>query len=165
MADLAKYERYARRIPLFRGLEPEEVAAIIHQGDVIDFREGTTIFHKGQLGSNLFIVLQGRVGIYNESHLIAVCRVGDAFGEMSVLDHRPHSATAMAKTDVRLFLLMESQLNELLHKRVAVRFLLNVIHILSGHLSDSNTMMAMQDREIRELKARLQALGGASGVA
>lgn len=160
MSDVSKYERYAKRIPLFKGLEAEEVAAIMRQGEVVDFREGDTIFHQGQLGSNLFIVMRGRVAIYNEMHIVAVCRVGDAFGEMSVLDHRPHSATATAKTDVKLFTLTERQLNDLLNKRVAVRLLLNVIHIMSGHLADTNSLVALQDRQLREANARIKALGG-----
>jgi CRP-like cAMP-binding protein len=161
MSDSKKYESYAKRIGLFKGLTPEEVSNILHRGEVLYFRQGKTIFHAGQPGSNLFILLSGHVGIYNGDMLIATCRVGDAFGEMSVLDHRPHTATAMAKTEVKLFTLNEHQLNEILNQRVAVRLLLNVIHALSGHLADSNAMMTLQNRDLRALKARLEAIEGA----
>ncbi len=142
MKDHEKYERYAKRIALFNGLSPEEVSNILHQGEFFYFGQGKTIFHKGQRGSALFIVFSGTVDIYNDERKIAQCRVGDAFGEMSVLDHRPHTATAAAATDVKLFTLSESQINEILHQRVAVRFLLNVTHLLSGHLADTNSQLA-----------------------
>ena len=161
MSDFRKYERYAKQIGLFKGLETEEVRDILHQGQSMKFQKGMTIFHEGQPGSSLFSVLSGNVGIYNGEMLIAICKAGDAFGEMSVLGHRPHSATAMAKTDVKLFTLDERELNDILHKGVAVRLLLNVIHTLSGHLADSNTTMAMQYRENKELKTRLEAVRSA----
>jgi CRP-like cAMP-binding protein len=141
MKDLEKYQRYAKRIPLFNGISPEEVSDILHKGQVLYFPQGKTIFHKGQCGNNLFVVFSGAVDILNGDHRIGQCRVGDAFGEMSVLDHRPHTATAMAATEVKLFTLDETQINEILHQRVAVRFLLNIIHLLSGHLADTNALL------------------------
>ena len=65
---------------------------------------------------------------------------------MSVLNHRPRTATAAAETDVKLFTLDESQVNEILEKRVAVRLLLNVVHVLSERLEEANTSIA----DIRE---------------
>lgn len=76
-----------------------------------------------------------------------MCKVGDAFGEMSVLNHRPRTATATAETAVRLFTLDEAQVNKILEKRVAVRLLLNVIHVLSERLEDANGWIAdIRDR-------------------
>lgn len=149
MPDFEKYRRYAKRIPLFNGLTPEEISDVLHKGQVLYIAKGKTIFHKGQRGNTLFIVFNGVVDIYNEDRLIAKCRVGDAFGEMSVLDHRPHTATAVAGTEVKLFTLDESQINEILHQRVAVRFLLNIIHLLSNHLASTNTMLARLEHKLQ----------------
>jgi CRP-like cAMP-binding protein len=91
------------------------------------------------LGSNLFVVLGGKVGIYIKNQLIATCHVGDAFGEMAVLNKRPRSATATPLTDSRLLVLDESQINEILEKHVAVRLLMNVVHVVSERLEAANT--------------------------
>jgi len=149
MKDYSKYERYAKRIPLFKGLSPEEISDILHRGQVLVMPQGKTIFYKGQAGNNLFVVLGGTVDIYNDEKRIAKCRVGDAFGEMSVLDHRPRSASAMAATEVKLFTLDESQINDILHQHVAVRFLLNVIHLLSDHLTNTNILLAQSEHRLR----------------
>lgn len=85
---------------------------------------------RGQCGNNLFVVFSGTVDIFRNDRRIAVCRVGDAFGEMSVMAHLPQEATAVAADDARLFALSERSINEILSRRVAVRFLLNVIHLL-----------------------------------
>lgn len=141
MSDVHKYERYAEKIPLFKGLIPEEVEDIIKRGKVIIARKGETIFHEGMLGSNLFIVLSGKVGIYKKSQLIAKCRVGDTFGEMSLLNKKPRNATATALDETRLLCLDEKQINDILEKYVAVKLLLNCIHVLSERLEQANVLI------------------------
>ena len=142
MGGESKYRKYAEKVRIFNGLKPDEVRDILHQGHSLDYGKGQTIFHEGMLGSNLFIVLSGEVGLYNKDKLIALCKVGDAFGEMSVLNHRPRTATAAAQTDVKLFTLDESQMNSILEKHVAVRLLLNIVHVLSERLENANIWIA-----------------------
>lgn len=142
MSEEGKYERYARKIRIFNGLQPEEVAYILHQGKVIRFHKGQTVFHEGALGSNLFVVLSGQIAIYHKGKQIAQCVVGDAFGEMAVLNRTPRCATAAAITDVALFTLDETQLNKILKRHIAVRILLNVIHTLSERLENANAWIA-----------------------
>ena len=146
MSDSKKYARYAKRVKIFAGLSGEEVTEILRHGDKIYFRAGQTIFHKGQLGSTIFIILRGTVDIEDEGCIIAKCREGDAFGEMSVLNHRPHCASAAAATDVKLFTIDENQINELLERHVAARFLLNIIHVLSSRLEKANSVIAQQSK-------------------
>lgn len=140
MTDYAKYARYAEKIPLFNGLMPEEVEDIIKRGKVVIFRKGETIFHEGMLGTNLFIVLSGKIGIFKKDQLIAKCHIGDTFGEMAVLNKKPRTATATALEESRLLCLSESEINEIMEKRVAIRLLLNAIHILSERLENTNQL-------------------------
>ena len=140
MGDESKYRKYAEKVKIFNGLSPEDVEFILHCGRAVEFHENQTIFHEGMLGSNLFVVLSGKVGIYNKSELIAECEVGDAFGEMAVLNHKPRIASAAALTSCKVFMLDEKSINNILEKRVAVRMLLNIIHTLSERLERSNAL-------------------------
>ncbi|PCJ62200.1 MAG: hypothetical protein COA73_06810 [Candidatus Hydrogenedentota bacterium] len=143
MKDLRKYEQYAKKIPLFNGLEPEEVSRVLHIGHKLKYHAGDTIFFQGQMGNNLFIVFNGVVNIENEGHIISKCRTGDAFGEMSMINHRPHCASATAHTDVKLFTLSEDQVKELMQENhLSAVMLLNIIHVLSSHLETANTNVA-----------------------
>lgn len=142
MSSPEKLQQYAERIRIFNGLQPSEVEYILNCGKIIHFRKGQTVFHEGMLGSNLFVILSGKVAIYKGKRVIANCVVGDAFGEMAVLNRRPRSATAAAKDEVKLFTLDERQINEILDKAVAVKLLLNVIHVLSERLENANTIIA-----------------------
>ncbi|HIA47913.1 MAG TPA: cyclic nucleotide-binding domain-containing protein [Candidatus Hydrogenedentes bacterium] len=152
MSDMRRYETYAQKIKLFSGLTPEEVSEVLQLGSKLEFRAGDSIFHKGQLGSNLFIVLHGMVNITIDRTVIGKCRPGDAFGEMSVLNHRPHCASADAATDVKLFTLDERQINSIFEKHVAVRLLLNIIHTLSSHLEKANRVNSKNAKLVKELE-------------
>lgn len=142
MSDNARNRKYAERVRIFKGLEPEEVGEILSRGHKLTYPRGQTVFHEGMMGSNLFIVLNGEIGLYNKNKLIARCGAGDAFGEMSILNRKPRNATALAETDVSLFTLDEDQLSAILEKRVASKLLLNVIHVLSERLEEANTWIA-----------------------
>ena len=136
-----KYAQYVEKVEIFKGLSPADVGQILEQGRTWRFDRGKTIFHQGSLGSNLFIVLKGEIGIYNKDDLIAKLHTGEAFGEMALLNKKPRSATAAALTDVKLFTLDEDQINKILERRVAVRVLLNIVHVLCERLEAANVRM------------------------
>lgn len=146
MSDAMKYAHYAKRVKIFEGFSAEEVAEVLHRSDKLYFHAGQTIFHRGQLGSTIFIVLRGIVDIESEGCTLAKCREGDAFGEMSVLNHSPHCASAAAVTDVKLCAIDEDHINALLGGHVAARFLLNIIHVLSSRLERANSLIAQQNK-------------------
>jgi len=142
MGSNALYLRYAKQVKIFKGLQPEEVGEILKLGAKLEFHTGKTIFHEGMLGTHLFVVLSGEVAIYKQTKIIAKCTVGDTFGEMAVLNHRPRSATAAAVQDTTLFTLDEKQINAILDKDAAVRILLNIVHVLSERLEIANSLNA-----------------------
>lgn len=147
MSDAEKYGQYAERVAIFRGLSADEVAQVMRQGQVLFFRQNQTIFHEGMLGSNLFIVLSGEVGIYQKTDLIAKCRSGDAFGEMAVLNHKPRTATATAMTEAKCLTLEERQVNQILAHGVATKLLLNIISLLSVRLENANAWISEAKRK------------------
>ena len=138
MSSREKYAKYVERVRLFQGLTPREAEDILHCGKIIHFLDGQIVFHEGMLGNNMFIVLGGKVAIYKKRRLIAKCVIGDAFGEMAVLNDRPRSATATATGDVKLFTIDDRELKEVLHRDVGEKLLLNVIHVLSERLENAN---------------------------
>ncbi len=164
MTDIQKYERYAEKVPLFNGLLAEEVEDLIKRGKVIIVRKGETIFHEGMLGSNLFIVLSGKIGIYLKNQLITKCHVGDTFGEMAVLNKKPRTATATALEESRLLCLDEKQINDILEKHVAVRLLLNAIHLLSERLERDNYLITEMVKILKKHNLTLPELENKKNV-
>lgn len=152
MSDMRRYQEYAKKIKLFNGLSPDDVSDILHLGTKIEYRAGDSIFHKGQMGANIFVLFNGTVNITMDGTMIAKCRPGDVFGEMSALNHTPHCASAEAASKCKVFALHEKDISNVLKTPVAVRFLLNIIHVLSAHLENANTVNSKNYRLIQSFQ-------------
>ena len=88
-------------LPLFAGLPPERISSLEAMAQRRSFKRGEVIFHKGDPGDTLFMIVQGQVKIVlpsdsGEEALLVVLDEGEFFGELSLIDERPRSATIMA---------------------------------------------------------------------
>ncbi|MBI5095150.1 MAG: cyclic nucleotide-binding domain-containing protein [Candidatus Hydrogenedentes bacterium] len=142
MSDLAKFEVLAKRVELFRGVEPENVAKIFSRGTTMRVPKGETIFIKGTTGNLMYIVLGGKVGIFDGHKILASLTSGDLFGEMALINAEPRSATALAMEDSFLFALNEQTFHKLMTKSVAIKILLNIVTTLSHRLKTANEKLA-----------------------
>ena len=91
--------RMLKTIPLFIGMDDDELAAIAGIMDEQHFRPGQVIFSADQLGGTLYIVQAGQVELSiidddGEKLVLEVLESGDFFGELSLLDGGTRSATA-----------------------------------------------------------------------
>jgi len=88
-------------MPLFSGLGPDEMDALVAGVRTRRYRRGEVIFHQGDPGDALHIVLSGRVKISSPSDtgveaILTTLRPGEWFGALSLLDGAPRSASATA---------------------------------------------------------------------
>lgn len=63
---------------------------------------GQEIFQIGQRGDRMYVVLEGAVELVLRDEVIETVQPGEIFGEIALLDDRPRSAAAIAKTDCKL---------------------------------------------------------------
>lgn len=133
---------FLQKAAIFKGFDQAAIHRVVALGRAESVPGGNVVFREGEPGSYLYIVLDGNVAIYCGDKCIAKCRTLEAFGEMAAFRSRPRSATARATTDVKLLVLNETALNELLSGELAVPFLLNVIEVLSQRLQAGNTWIA-----------------------
>src|SRR5213075_990327 len=131
---------------------------------VATYEAGDQIFAQGDLGTEMFIILEGEVDIIKhiagESHHLSHLEKGDFFGEMAVLENVARSADAIAKTDVRVLVINGSQFDEMLRKNpeVAVR----IIRKYSQRLREANSLLErLVGREIDSDQAALEATSSA----
>jgi CRP/FNR family transcriptional regulator len=88
------------RVPLFHGVPQESLTRLAERAGEIDFEAGQHIVNQGQIGNGLYVIMAGEARIQRGDEEIAVLGQGDFFGELSVLDQKPRSASAVAVTDV-----------------------------------------------------------------
>jgi CRP/FNR family cyclic AMP-dependent transcriptional regulator len=92
-----------RKVPLLAALSKRDLARILDLGKEKEFPKGATITKLGNTGRDFYLILEGDARVTVPGRRTATLGPGDFFGEMSVLDGGPRSATIVALT--RLFAL------------------------------------------------------------
>lgn len=150
MALSEKYTILAKRVELFHGITPEDVAKIFAKCMTMQVQKGNVLFYKGTQGDQMFVILGGKVSLFDGDKHLADLTTGDMFGEMALISNEPRSATAVAAENSNVFVLSETIFQKLMTKHVAIRILLNIIATLSRRLRDMNA-------KLKKLQAQEQA--------
>ena len=109
-------------VKLFELLDDDELNELAASIDSKNVTAGETLFNAGDFGESLFIVDRGRIELSirdttGQKIVVKVAEADDVFGEISMLDNRPRSATATALTDADLFVLDRDDLLLLFQKK------------------------------------------------
>jgi CRP-like cAMP-binding protein len=87
---------------------------------VITFKAGETIIEEGDEGSWAYVILSGKARVFKTTGLgevtLAVMENGQVFGEMSLIEDRPRSASVRAETSLKLRVINRDQFNDLLRE-------------------------------------------------
>ena len=113
-------------IPFFAGLDPAALERLAGTVRARRFRRGEVIFHVGDPGDALFVIVSGDVKISlpsetGEEAILATLRGGDVFGELALLDGAPRSASATAVTQTETVVLPRDRFRELIATETGVR--------------------------------------------
>ncbi|HEY3335004.1 MAG TPA: Crp/Fnr family transcriptional regulator [Candidatus Limnocylindrales bacterium] len=113
-------------VPLFRDLEPDELALLMGSVRTRRYRRGEVIFHQGDPGDALYIILTGRVKISSPSDtgveaILASLRPGEFFGSLALLDGAPRSASATAVEATETLILPRDRFRQLVNDVPAIR--------------------------------------------
>jgi CRP/FNR family cyclic AMP-dependent transcriptional regulator len=109
-------------IPLFELLDEGGRQALANVVDEVKLKPGEVLFQAGEPGDSLFVVREGEVELYIKDNVgqkivLNNAGAGDMFGELSMLDSGPRTATAVAVTDSELLLLDREDLILLFQQR------------------------------------------------
>lgn len=113
-------------IPFFGGLDPAALERLAAGMRSRRFRRGEVIFHIGDPGDALFVIVSGEVKISLPSEtgdeaILATLRPGDVFGELALLDGAPRSASASALVPTETVILPREKFRELIATEAGVR--------------------------------------------
>ena len=155
-ADLAEVELFG----LLDETELAELAAVI---DHKMAEAGEVIFRAGDLGDALYIVKTGEIELFvkdttGQKIVLTVAEKNDLFGELSMLDARPRSATSQALVDSELFMLDRDDLLLLFKKQPDSA--LNMLAAMSGMLRKVDRLLQTRvSRNVNEeMDEKLPAL-------
>jgi CRP-like cAMP-binding protein len=94
-----QYEKLAhiQEVPLFAKLSQRQLRRVAQHADEVTVPEGQVVTREGQRGNEgLIVVVDGKLRVERNGKLLAMVGPGDVIGEMSLIDHQPHSATVAA---------------------------------------------------------------------
>jgi uncharacterized membrane protein len=138
---------------LFEDLSPEDVADLAEHLKRRTLAAGEVLFEKGDHGDSMFMVVDGIVDIYlpsaGDAVLLKQVNVGQYFGELTLFDEKPRSATARARTECELLELERDTLYEHMTKRP--RIAVSMLAELSERIRETNSLLSRRAaRDVNE---------------
>ncbi|MBZ0264657.1 Crp/Fnr family transcriptional regulator [bacterium] len=117
----ASESQLLKNIPLFNGLDDIDLKRIAELMVTKRYKKNNLIIFEDDLGSNLFFIKSGRVkisGISDEGGeaIFSILAEGEFFGELSLIDGLPRSATVTSIEDVELWVLHRGDFLEMLER-------------------------------------------------
>lgn len=119
------HEEFLSRVPIFANCTTEEVKAISGVAQEGYFEPSQIIVTQGTPGQAFYLILSGRVEILRDGISLGAFGSGDFFGEMSLLDQAPRSATIRALDHTSCLMLSSWDFKALLerHPSIAIKLL------------------------------------------
>lgn len=116
-------------------------------GEIESYNPGETIVAEGSFGDALFLILSGQVAVHRGAQTFATLSADEFFGEMSLVEPAPRSATVTAMSAAFLFRLPHDALRRLISEdaNAASILLVQVVKTLSERLRRANTMLSSVD--------------------
>ena len=123
-------EEAVRKAPLFTALDEASAATLRASMTGVKLSRGQVLFKEGDAGDQLFVVVDGKLKLGTTSNdgrenLLSILGPGDMFGELSLFDPVPRTATATAVVDSKLLALANYQVIGLVkeHPQVSLQLL------------------------------------------
>jgi CRP/FNR family transcriptional regulator, cyclic AMP receptor protein len=109
------------QVPLFAGLSPRHLKRVGDLTEEVRFMEGATVVRQGDTGDTFFVILEGEAKVAGPSgRVVNRLRPGEFFGEISLLDGGPRTASVVAETPLTMLALSRSSLLRLVQREPAV---------------------------------------------
>lgn len=139
--DTAQIRKYLASLPLFHEAGDDVINAFLERGSIQIVKPGQSVIVQGNVGTELFLLLEGEAVVRRQDEAgeifdLAVLSKGAVFGEMSLLRNTVRTASVVALSPLRVFLLPKSEFDRLFQgesiKKIERRI------ALSGVLGDSS---------------------------
>lgn len=136
------------KIPMFAGLNADELEIIKKYIKPIEIEEGAILFQEGDQGDYVCFVVNGRLEvtkrtITGEDFVLNTLARGQSVGELSIIDKRPRSATVRAKTEATLFTLTRGDFEEIMknYSEISTKVLKGLSLLLSKKLRQTSSRL------------------------
>ena len=139
---------FVRGVPIFSELRDDFLVRLASIMDELSFPEQHTIFTEGQEGRALYIVVKGQVKVHlQDGQTLAELEAGACFGEMSLFDAEPRSASVTTIAACDCLILTQQQLYEAIDETPGIA--INIIRLLSRRIRELNNDLKAKQQETK----------------
>jgi len=133
-----------QRLALFASFGETALDALAKAGSTKVFPARKVLFHEGDPGGSMAVILSGQVKVSafsagGKECVLSFVGPGEVLGEITLLDGGPRTATCTALEDTRVFLLARKDFLPVLEHNPAAA--LHIIDVLCGRLRDTSRMV------------------------
>ena len=131
-------------VPLFQLIDDQERATLAELMTMCAFERGETIFEEGQPGESLYLIHNGRVQVFchsdsGEKIILGDNESGDVFGEISLLDGGPRTASAVAVEATQTLTINREKLYELVRRQPHVA--IDLLTVMGRRLRSTDELL------------------------
>jgi CRP/FNR family transcriptional regulator, cyclic AMP receptor protein len=149
VASAAGIAEFLQTVRLFREVDRPALLALTARLRERKLRKGQVLFREGDQGEEMFLVRDGSILVSKAvtgkvEQVLARFGPGDFFGEMSLFDRSPRSATIQAESDALLLALDRQNLSDLIevNPRAAAAFFHGLVQVFIERLRASGELVA-----------------------
>lgn len=124
---------------IFSRLDPQVLIQIASMMEEVVFPAHQTIFDKGEAGTDLYILVSGRVRIHVRDLELTQLEPGACFGEMSLFDAQPRSASATTLLPSQCLVFTQTQLEQAIAQTPEIS--LKLLRLLAARIRKLNRMI------------------------
>ena len=103
-----------KKVPLFSNLSQRHLGEIAKHADQVQVERERVLAHEGKKGWEFVFVVDGRARVEKDGKFVRQLSGGDFFGEISLIDGEPRTATVVAETDMTLLIVHKTSFDHLI---------------------------------------------------
>ena len=103
-----------KKTAIFRRTSDKDLSDVAEILKEVTLKAGDQLFKKGDVGECMYIINSGTIRIHDGDYIFAVLDENEVFGELSLLDSEPRSASATSESDCVLLKLEQQPFYEIL---------------------------------------------------
>jgi CRP/FNR family transcriptional regulator, cyclic AMP receptor protein len=131
-------------VPLLEGCSRKQLKAVAKITEVVEVPTDTVLARQGEPGNEFYLIMDGSARVELSTRRRARLKPGDYFGEMSLLDGEPRSATVIAETPMRLLVIKRRDFSTLL--REASELTQSILATLSRRIRQAEQALGRSER-------------------
>jgi CRP-like cAMP-binding protein len=129
-----------KRVPIFSQCSKKELQTLERNTDEVSIPAGRTLIEQGRLNHSFYVLLDGEVEASVDGQPVRRMRAGDIFGEISMLDRGPATATVTTTTPIQALVMSHEQFRDAVRSDQDIAH--NVLAVMADRLRrDTNTSL------------------------